>query len=76
MRLMDIPLLQGRDFDSRDRADTQPVAIVNQAFVDQYLPGEDALGRQFKLGLETSRSRISRSPALPRAWSGRIFSTR
>jgi len=30
------------------------VAIVNQAFVDEYLPGEEPLGREVKLGLETS----------------------
>ncbi|HZF30808.1 MAG TPA: ABC transporter permease [Gammaproteobacteria bacterium] len=51
---MSIALLRGRDLDSSDRADARAVAIVNQAFVDEYLPGEEPLGREVKLGLETS----------------------
>jgi putative ABC transport system permease protein len=42
--------LRGRDFDSRDRAQSQPVAMVNEEFVRAYLPHEDPLGRQIKLG--------------------------
>ncbi|HET8697213.1 MAG TPA: ADOP family duplicated permease, partial [Gammaproteobacteria bacterium] len=49
-----IALLRGRDFDSSDRLGSRPVAFVNQAFVDQYLAGEEPLGSEFKLGLETS----------------------
>jgi predicted permease len=49
----DIALLRGRDFDSSDRLDSRPVVLVNQAFVDQYLAGEEPLGSEFKLGLET-----------------------
>jgi hypothetical protein len=36
-----IPLLRGRAFDTRDRNDTQPVAIVNQALARQFFPGAD-----------------------------------
>ena len=31
------PILAGRDFDDRDRAGTQPVAIVNEAFARRFL---------------------------------------
>jgi predicted permease len=44
------PLLAGRDFTDQDSDTTQPVAIVNQAFVDRYWPGQDALGKRIELG--------------------------
>ena len=45
-----IPLLRGRMFDARDRKDTQPVTIVNQALVRQYFPDADPLQHVIKLG--------------------------
>jgi putative ABC transport system permease protein len=42
--------LRGRRFDSRDRAGSQPVAIVNEQFVSKYFPQQDPLGTQIKLG--------------------------
>jgi putative ABC transport system permease protein len=47
---MQIPLLHGRDFDTRDRADTQSVAIINQALAEKYFPHQDPIGRTIKLG--------------------------
>jgi putative ABC transport system permease protein len=47
---MSIPILAGRDFDSRDVLDGQQVTIVNRAFADRYFPNTDALGKRFKLG--------------------------
>lgn len=49
LAVMDIRLLGGRAFDSRDRSDTLPVAIVNQALAQQYFPGENPIGRHIKL---------------------------
>jgi predicted permease len=43
------PLLAGRDFTDQDNQATQPVAIVNQAFVERYWPGQDALGKRIEL---------------------------
>ncbi len=40
------PLMAGRDFTDQDNANTQPVAIVNQAFVDRYWTGQDAIGKR------------------------------
>jgi predicted permease len=40
------PLLAGRDFTAQDTAESQGVAIVNQAFVDRYWPGQDAIGKR------------------------------
>jgi len=40
------PLMAGRDFTDQDNAATQPVAIVNQAFVDRYWTGQNAIGKR------------------------------
>jgi len=37
-------MLQGRDFTGADSASSMKVAIVNQTFVDRYLPGRQPLG--------------------------------
>jgi predicted permease len=43
---MRIPVVQGRDFDERDREGAPCVAVVNEAFVQRYFGGGAALGRQ------------------------------
>jgi predicted permease len=40
------PLVAGRDFTDQDNASTQPVAIINQAFVDRYWTGQNAIGKR------------------------------
>jgi putative ABC transport system permease protein len=42
--VMQIPLRTGRDFSAMDREGEPPVAIVNEAFVRQLLPGQNAIG--------------------------------
>jgi predicted permease len=42
--VMGTPISQGRDFTDADSASSMKVAIVNQTFVDRYLPGRQALG--------------------------------
>jgi predicted permease len=51
--------LSGRMPDARDRADSLRVAVVDQRFAERYWPGQDALGRRFKLGQDDSRDWIS-----------------
>jgi putative ABC transport system permease protein len=46
---MQIPLLQGRDFNDRDRAATAPVAIVSQELARRAWPGASPLGKRLKL---------------------------
>ena len=46
-KTLKIPLLRGRDFDSRDRVETTKVAIVNEAFAREFLGGENPVGRRF-----------------------------
>lgn len=44
------PLLKGRDFDSRDTADSLPVVIVSQYFATETFGNEDPIGRQVRFG--------------------------
>jgi predicted permease len=41
-------LLAGRFFDESDKRDGRKVAIVNEAFVQQLLPGENPIGKRFE----------------------------
>jgi predicted permease len=45
-----MPLLRGRRFSDGDRANTQPVAIVNEAFVRKYLQDQEAVGSHLGMG--------------------------
>ncbi len=45
---MQIPLLQGRDFNERDNSKSGGVIIVNEAFARKYFPGQGALGKHIK----------------------------
>jgi len=49
-RTIQAPLLRGRDFTDDDDMKSQQVMIVNQAFAQQYFPGEDVLGKRLKPG--------------------------
>jgi predicted permease len=40
------PLISGRDFTAQDNASTLSVVVVNQAFVDRYWPGQNAIGKR------------------------------
>jgi predicted permease len=44
LRTLGIPLRLGRDILDSDTANSPKVAIINQTFVDRYLPGADPLG--------------------------------
>ena len=47
---LEIPMVSGRTFKPTDDANTQYVAIVNEAMVKQFWPNADPIGRQFKIG--------------------------
>ncbi len=47
-----IPLLQGRWADDRDQPTTPAVAVVSQRLADDYWPGQDPLGRRFKVAAD------------------------
>jgi len=47
---MGIPLLDGRNFDVRDQAQSAPVALIDKQLAEKYWPGQSAVGRQFSFG--------------------------
>lgn len=51
---MKVPIVQGRDFDERDREGAPCVAMVNEAFVQKYFNGDAALGKHLTK-FETTR---------------------
>jgi predicted permease len=48
-RTLGTPLLKGRDFGPSDTPQSPKAAIVNEAFVKQFLHGSDPIGREFRL---------------------------
>jgi predicted permease len=50
LQVLGVRLRAGRFFTAQDGPDSMPVAVVNQAFVKQYLGGHDALGQQIRFG--------------------------
>jgi predicted permease len=46
LSVVGLRLLRGRDFVAQDDAGAPKVALVNQAFVDRYWPGESGLGKR------------------------------
>ena len=51
---MGIPLRNGRDFEAGDRLGSRLVAIVNEAFVRRYLPGEQPIGQSVRLAFDAN----------------------
>jgi predicted permease len=47
---LQIPLRRGRMFTRADGPQSQPVVMVNEAFVRRFFPGEDPLGRRVTFG--------------------------
>jgi putative ABC transport system permease protein len=67
-RVMGIPLIRGREFDARDREDSQNVVMINKAMAEWLWPGEDPLGQTITI--------VSLGPAeLPRQIVGIVGNT-
>jgi predicted permease len=45
-----VPIVRGRNFSAQDTATSTPVVIVNQAFVREFFPNEDPIGKRFGTG--------------------------
>ena len=45
-----VPMIIGRDFTRADKLGAPPVCVVNQALVDRFFPGQNALGRRVGFG--------------------------
>ena len=52
LETMGIPLREGRDFSDRDRVNSAPVAIVNEAFARRYLIGQRPIGQSLRVDSE------------------------
>jgi putative ABC transport system permease protein len=48
-RTLGVPLLQGRDFNEGDGKGAPQVSIISELMARRYWPGEDAIGRRFRL---------------------------
>jgi putative ABC transport system permease protein len=48
-RVMGIPLIGGRAFEERDRADAPPVVMVNQTLARKHWPNESPVGKRISL---------------------------
>jgi predicted permease len=51
---LEIPILQGREFDAQDREDSQGVVIVNETFAERFWPEQDPIGKTIRLRSEDS----------------------
>jgi putative ABC transport system permease protein len=49
-RILGIRIVRGRALDARDRDGAQPVAVINEAAVRRFFPGEEPLGKRIDLG--------------------------
>jgi predicted permease len=55
LNTMRIAVLDGRDFDASDEAESPPVALINQALARRLWPNERAVGRRFFAGCDHAR---------------------
>jgi len=52
-KTMQIPIIEGRDFDDRDQPKTKSVIIVNQRMAEMLWPGETAVGKRVFIGTDS-----------------------
>jgi macrolide transport system ATP-binding/permease protein len=50
-KTMRTEILRGRGFTVADTAQSRPVAVINDEFARRYWPGQDAVGKRFRLGI-------------------------
>ncbi len=48
-RAMGVPLLRGREISEHDVPGSPPAAVINQKFAQRVWPGQDPIGKQFRL---------------------------
>jgi putative ABC transport system permease protein len=48
-KTMGIPLIGGREFTETDSKDAPEVVVINKAMADQFLPGEDPIGKKLQI---------------------------
>jgi putative ABC transport system permease protein len=50
LRTLGIPLVAGREFTLRDTVSAPGVVMINESMAKRFWPGEDAVGKRFKIG--------------------------
>jgi predicted permease len=50
LKVLGVPLLEGRTFDSRDRVSSVPVVLINEAVAREYFLGVDPIGQRICVG--------------------------
>jgi len=58
LQTMRIPLLQGRNIDENDTADSAAVVVVSQSMAKQLWPNESPIGRHLKLSFFPDKDRV------------------
>ncbi|HWS90077.1 MAG TPA: ABC transporter permease [Pyrinomonadaceae bacterium] len=53
-RTMNIPVISGRTFTEQEAVENRRVAVVNEAMVRKYFPGEDPLGKRVLVNMGTN----------------------
>jgi putative ABC transport system permease protein len=56
LEMMGVELQRGRTFDERDRSGAPLAAVVNEAFVERFWPGDSGLGRRFRVPSRVSET--------------------
>ena len=68
---MGIPIEAGREFTDMDRADSAPVAIVNEKLAHDYWPNQNAPGKRFRAKIRCGKSWALPEPRTIRRWRSR-----
>jgi putative ABC transport system permease protein len=55
---LQIPIRQGTPFDDRVTEDGPQVAVINETFAKRFWPGQDPIGRRFRIGEEDKWSEV------------------
>ncbi len=53
-RMLEIPVLKGRDFTDVDSISSPQIAIINQSVAQRFFPGQDPIGKMINIGYEDS----------------------
>jgi putative ABC transport system permease protein len=59
-RAMHIPLLSGRSFEARDKKDSNPVIMVNDAFVRRFFNGQNPIGEHITIDQSDKTKQVAR----------------
>ncbi|OLE51628.1 MAG: hypothetical protein AUG51_22055 [Acidobacteria bacterium 13_1_20CM_3_53_8] len=63
-RAMNVPLMRGRFFDSRDTKDAPQVVVISEAMASKYWPGEDPIGKRIRLQRSTKGGNMEWGPSV------------